>query len=187
MELNNRLKKTIISVSIFIPLLVCVLIVLPYRPKAGFDIYVLPFFHAILNAATSILLLVSLYAIKNKNIALHKRANLMALSLSILFLISYVVYHLFATVVKYGDYNKDGIVDAAEKILAGNLQYVYYVVLLTHILLAMIVVPFVLYSFIYALSNQIEKHKRLSKFTWALWFYVSVTGVLVYFMIHQFY
>ncbi len=185
--MNPRTQKLVPIVSILIPIVVGILITLPYRPTTDFNIYVLPFFHAILNAATSILLLVSLYAIKNKNIALHKRANLMALSLSILFLISYVIYHLFATVVKYGDYNKDGIVDAAEKILAGNLQYVYYVVLLTHILLAMIVIPFVLYSFIYALSNQIEKHKRLSKFTWALWFYVSVTGVLVYFMIHQFY
>ena len=110
-----------------------------------------------------------------------------AIILSVLFLISYVCHHLLSGETKFGDMNHDGILSADEKVLAGSLRYVYYFILITHIPLAAIVLPFVLFTAYRALSGDYEKHKKLVRVTWPLWFYVAITGVAVYLLISPYY
>ncbi|MGI4729843.1 MAG: DUF420 domain-containing protein [Janthinobacterium lividum] len=149
--------------------------------------YYLPMLNAVLNGTCSILLLLSLYFIKQKNIVMHKRINITAFILSSLFLVSYIIFHYLAPETKYGDLNGDHIVSEAEKMAAGSLRYVYYTILISHIILAAIVLPLVLFSFNFALQNQILRHKKIVRWTWPIWFYVTVTGVVVYLMISPYY
>jgi len=141
----------------------------------------------VLNGTCSILLLLSLFFIKQKNIAMHKRINITAFVLSSLFLVSYILFHYLAPETKYGDLNGDHILSSAEKMAAGNLRFVYYVILISHIILAAIVLPLVLFSFNFGLQNQILKHKKIVRWTWPIWFYVTVTGVIVYILISPYY
>ncbi len=178
----------IITVSIAIPLAVTFLIVgLKTKVNFGFNTSNLPLFHAILNSTTAILLLASLYFIKNKRVRAHRNANLTAVVLSSIFLISYVIYHSSNASVKYGDLNHDGILSADEKIAAGSLRYVYYFILSSHIILSGIIIPFVLFTMQRAFQERYADHKKLARFTWPMWFYVAVTGVIVYIMISPFY
>lgn len=118
---------------------------------------------------------------------MHKRINIAAFILSSLFLILYIVFHYLAPETKYGDLNGDHIVSDVEKMAAGNLRYVYYVILISHIILAAIVLPLILFSFSFALQDQIAKHKKIVRWTWPIWFYVTVTGVIVYILISPYY
>jgi putative membrane protein len=185
---KGNLTVPIIIVSIAIPLAVAFLIVgSTAKINLGFNTSSLPLFHAILNSTTAILLLASLYFIKNIRIKAHKRANLTAVLLSAIFLISYVIYHSSNPSVKYGDLNHDGLLSADEKMQAGNLRYVYYFILSSHIILSGIIIPFVLFTLQRAFQEKFDKHKKLARITWPLWFYVAVTGVIVYIMIKPFY
>jgi len=112
---------------------------------------------------------------------------LAAISLSVLFLLSYIAHHLLAGDTKYGDLNHDGIVSIDEKMLAGNVRMVYYFILITHIPLAAIILPFILFTAYRALTGEYDKHKKLVRITWPVWFYVAVTGVVVYLMISPYY
>lgn len=112
---------------------------------------------------------------------------LTAISLSVLFLLSYIAHHLLAGDTKYGDLNHDGIVSLDEKALAGNLRMIYYFILITHIPLAAIILPFILFTAYRALTGEYDKHKKLVRITWPVWFYVAVTGVVVYLMISPYY
>lgn len=185
---NKNLNLPIAIVSIVIPVVVALLFYLP-RPQvqAGFDIRILPLFHAILNSATAVLLLASLYFIKSGYQKAHKTANLIAVALSALFLISYVTYHFFAESTRFGDVNHDGLVDAAEKALVGGTRYIYYFILLTHILLAAVIVPLVLFTLLRGLQADYTRHKKIARITWPIWFYVAITGVIVYVMISPYY
>lgn len=149
--------------------------------------YFLPKLNAIINGTCSILLLVSLYYIKQKNITMHKRINIITFLLSALFLISYIFFHYLAPETKFGDINHDGILTADEKAVAGNIRYVYYVILISHIILAAGVLPLILLSFYRGLSMQVEKHKKLVRWSFPIWLYVTVTGVIVYLMILPYY
>jgi putative membrane protein len=185
---EKNLNIPIIIISITIPLAVAFLIMGPANKiNPGFNTSSLPLFHAILNSTTAIFLLASLYFIKNKRIQAHKRANLIAVILSAVFLISYVIYHSSNPSVKYGDLNHDGILNQNEKLEAGSLRYVYYFILSSHIILSGIIIPFVLFTLQGAFQGKIEKHRKLARITWPLWFYVAVTGVVVYIMISPFY
>ncbi|PUZ26831.1 putative membrane protein [Chitinophaga costaii] len=189
MELKSKsLSLAITIVSVAIPVLVASLFFLP-RPNLhlGFDIHILPLFHAVLNGATAVLLLASLYFIRNGFVKAHKVTNIISIVLSAVFLISYVTYHSIAPSTLYGDLNHDGVLDITEKNLAGSVRYIYYLLLLSHILLAAVIVPLVLFAALYAFQNNFVKHKRLARVTWPLWFYVSITGVIVYIMISPFY
>jgi putative membrane protein len=178
----------IITISIAIPMAVAFLILgLKTKIHLGFNTGNLPLFHAILNSTTAILLLASLYFIKNKRVKEHQRANLVAVLLSSIFLISYVIYHSANPSVRYGDLNHDGILSEAEKIQAGSLRYVYYFILSSHIILSGIIIPFVLFTFQRAFQERYTAHKKLARITWPLWFYVAVTGVIVYIMVSPFY
>lgn len=189
MELKNKnLNLPIAIVSIVIPVVVAVLFYLP-RPEmhAGFDVRILPLFHAILNSATAVLLLASLYFIKNGHIKAHKVTNLIAVGLSVIFLVSYVTYHFFTESTRFGDINHDGIVDATEKAMLGASRYAYYFLLLTHIVLAVVIVPLVLFTLLRGFQSDFVRHRKIARYTWPIWFYVAITGVIVYIMISPYY
>lgn len=143
--------------------------------------------NAILNGICSVLLIFSLLAIKSKNIALHKKLNLTAFVLSALFLVCYVTAHYFVPDTRYGDINHDGIMSAEESAAVAGIKPLYLIILLTHIFLAAIVLPFVLLSFYYGLTDQREKHKKLTRISYPVWLYVTITGVVVYLMISPYY
>ena len=170
----NRNYIIIIILSIAIPVVVGILL---FKPAKGVEqaewVAFLPALNAVMNSATSLLLIAGFYFIRKKMIQYHKMSMISAFLLGSVFLISYVIYHSMADSTSFGG--------------EGAIRYVYYFLLLTHILLAIIVVPFVLFAFYFALTNKIEKHKKIVKYTFPIWLYVSVTGVLVYLMISPYY
>jgi putative membrane protein len=128
-----------------------------------------------------------LLAIKKRNITLHKKLNLTAFALSALFLICYVTAHYFIPDTKYGDLDHDGIMSDDESAAVKGIKPFYLVILLSHILLAAIVLPFVLLSFYYGLTDQREKHRKITRISYPMWLYVTITGVVVYLMISPYY
>jgi len=185
---GKSLTVPIVIVSIAIPLAVAFLILIPQtKVDFGFNTKLLPLVHAILNSTTAILLMASLYFIKNKWIRAHKTANLTAVVLSMIFLISYIIYHASNPSVRYGDLDHDGILSDKEKLQAGALRYLYYFILSSHIILSGVIIPFVLFTLQRAFQQKFDKHKKLARITWPIWFYVAVTGVLVYLMISPYY
>lgn len=150
-------------------------------------IYKLPTLNAVLNGSCCLLLIFSLLAIKKKNIALHKKLNITAFVLSSLFLVSYVSAHYFIPDTKYGDVDHDGIMSAAESAAVSGIKPLYIIILLSHIFLAVAVLPMILLSFYYGLTDQREKHKKLTRFSYPIWLYVTITGVIVFLMISKYY
>ncbi|OAQ41667.1 hypothetical protein A5893_00720 [Pedobacter psychrophilus] len=181
--------RLIIGISIFVFLVVVILNrkIIPVTIEIPSFVYFLPKLNAFINGTCSILLLVSLYFIKNKNITAHKRTNIITFILSSLFLVSYILFHYFAPETKFGDLNNDGVLNSKEIVSSGNLRYVYYVILITHIVLAAGVLPLILLSFFRGLKMQVERHKKLVRWTFPIWLYVTVTGVIVYVMISPYY
>jgi len=140
----------------------------------GFNVHLLALFNAVINGSVSILLVWALVAIKNKQYVLHKNLMLTAIVLSVLFLVSYIGHHLLAIETKYGGEHN-------------WLYFVYLFILITHIFLATVILPFILFTAYRSLTGDYEKHKKLAKYTWPLWLYVSITGVLVYVLISPYY
>lgn len=157
------------------------------KADPGFDVHLFAKANAIINSAVALLLIVALAAVKKKNYKLHRNVMLTAMVLSILFLVSYICHHLLAGETRFGDINHDGILSETEKAAAGSSRMIYYILLGTHIPLAGIILPFILFTAYRALTGEFDKHKRLARITWPVWFYVAVTGVVVYWMIHPFY
>ncbi|MBK7561541.1 MAG: DUF420 domain-containing protein [Chitinophagaceae bacterium] len=153
----------------------------------GFDVHLFAKANALINSCVTLLLIVALVAVKSKNFKLHKNIMLTAMFLSVLFLVSYICHHLFAGETRFGDINHDGIVSDLEKTAVGSSRMIYYILLGTHIPLAGIILPFILFSAYRALTGEFDKHKKLVRITWPIWFYVAVTGVLVYWMISPYY
>lgn len=171
MKADNPYKSLIILLSIVVPVAVAVLYVLPKTETTLFSF--LPLLNAIINGSTFLILIAALVAIKNKNIVLHKRLMWTALILSVLFLLSYVLYHATTPSTSFGG--------------EGTIKYVYFFILLTHILLSAIVVPLVLLTLVRALAEKFDQHRKLAKITLPIWLYVTLTGVLVYLMISPYY
>lgn len=185
---DKVLLRTIMVVSVVVPLLVGVLMVMPYKfslPKPM--VMSLPVLNAAINSLTSVLLMIGLLFILQGKTLWHKRAMLGAMGLGAIFLISYVIYHASAPSTKYGDLNGDFLVDAAEMAAIASTAGIYYFVLLSHIVLAAIVLPFVLLAVHYALTGKMERHRKTVRWAYPIWLYVSVTGVVVYFMISPYY
>ena len=159
--------------SIAIPLAVAVLLGLPTKLDLGDWVYVLPDVIGIINTLTALSLIAAFVAVKRKQIDLHKKFNGLAFVLGALFLVCYVIYHASAESTPYGG--------------EGASKYVYFFLLISHIALSIGVVPMVLLAFFYALNGMIDKHKKIVKFTFPIWLYVSVTGVAVYLMISPYY
>jgi putative membrane protein len=173
---NDKLAKIIIfSVSAIV--LLVVVGMGKYKPlvdvEFGFDRFIFAKVNAVINTMVSILLIVGLLQVKNKKFAAHKRSMMTAIILSSLFLVFYIVHHIS---------NGDTVFGGN-----GNLRYIYYTLLISHIALASIILPFILFSAYQSLTGQYEKHKKLSKITWPLWLYVSVTGVIVFLFIYPYY
>jgi putative membrane protein len=172
---NDRKYLVLIAIlSVVVPILVSVLLFIPQTGKLGdIDLYFLPKLHAVINSLTAIALVAGYYFIKNQNRRYHRFAMTTAFVLSILFLVSYVLYHYQVAPTAFGG--------------EGTAKTVYYFILLTHIVLAAVIVPLVLLSVYFAISQQYQKHKKVSRWTFPLWLYVSITGVLVYIMIAPYY
>lgn len=173
---ESTVKIIIIVLSIVVALLVALLNWgLDSRPNllSTETLLLFPKFHAILNTLVAILLAFGLYFIKNGHKENHQKSMLGAFSLSAIFLVSYVVYHTLADPTLFGG--------------EGFVRYIYYFLLITHIVLAALIMPIILMTFYYAATEKYIQHKKLAKITWPLWFYVAVTGVIIYFMIAPFY
>jgi putative membrane protein len=191
---SSRYSEKQIKLTIYITTIaVCALVVvlnqkyIPHPDTFPAFIYRLPMLNAFLNGSCTVLLLFSLWAIKSKNIALHKKLNLTAFVFSTVFLLSYVTAHYFIPDTKYGDIDHDGLMSATEVAAVSGVKPIYVVILLTHIFLAVLVLPMILLSFYYGLTDQIQKHKKLTRFSYPIWLYVTITGVVVYLMISPFY
>ena len=139
----------------------------------GFDVHIFAKINAFINSLIAVLLVAALVAVKNKKIYLHRRLMLASLILSILFLVSYIAHHLLAGETKFGG--------------EGVIKTVYYFILITHIFLAAVILPFILFTAYRGLTAEFDKHKKLAKLTWPLWFYVAVTGPVVYYLISPYY
>lgn len=153
----------------------------------GFDVHVFAFINAVINSCVAMLLVAALVLVKKKNYAWHKKLMLTAMLLSVLFLVSYIVHHLLAGDTRFGDINHDGLLSDEEKAAVGSTRIIYYIILGTHIPLAGIILPFILFSAYRALTGELAAHKKLVRITWPVWFYVAVTGVVVYWMIKPYY
>lgn len=164
----------IISLSILVPAVVLVLMYLPERYNIfGAQPGTFPLFHAIINATTAILLLTGYYFMRKREYTLHRNFMISAFGLSVVFLISYVISKISNDPVPYGG--------------DGMLRYVYFFILITHILLSAIIVPLVLFTMYRGLTGQYDKHSRIAKWTFPIWFYVAITGVLVYLFMFPYY
>lgn len=153
----------------------------------GFDVHAFATANAIINSMVAILLVAGLITAKRRNFLVHKKIMITAMILSILFLVSYICHHLFAGDTKFGDLDHNGIVTEAEKAQAGGLRTFYYIILITHIPLAGIILPFILFTAYRALIGEWPRHRKLARITWPVWFYVALTGVLVYLLISPYY
>lgn len=168
--LSKSTKRLILLVSIIIPVAVAVL----FKVKIdGIDLSFLPPFYAGINGLTALSLIAAVVAVKNKNIQLHKKLIQFSILLSVIFLLCYVAYHITSESTPYGG--------------EGAARVIYFIILISHIVLSVGIIPLVLYSYVYGLNNIISKHKKLVKFAFPLWLYVAITGVIVYFMISPYY
>lgn len=182
---KHGIRKLIIALSIIIPLVVAAL----FKVKIeGYDWHFLPSIYACINGLTAILLVVALVAIKQKKISLHEGIIKICMVLSVLFLLCYIAYHMTSDPTVYGDLNGSGELEQYElKTLSSASKIIYYLILITHIILSVAVIPMVLFSYLYAWEGKYDKHRKWTKITWPLWFYVAASGVVVYLMISPYY
>ena len=168
MEASKKYNRIIVILSIAIPLVVAGL----FGVKLDVELPIfLPPVYAGINALTSVILISAFWAIKSKKIDLHKRLMITAIVLSGLFLIMYVLYHMTSDSTSFGG--------------EGYIKYLYYGVLISHILLSVVVIPFVLITFARGITNDIDRHKKIARITFPLWLYVAITGVIIYLMISK--
>jgi putative membrane protein len=184
---DKKARIIIFSFSIIIFILISALGKYKLNVNLGFDEHIFARANAVINSIVAVLLLAGLYFAKTGRYTTHRNIMLTAMALSVLFLLSYVLHHLFAGEARFGDVNHDGIVSEAEKTSTGSIRYFYYVLLSTHILLAGLVLPFILFTAYRALINENAAHRKLAKITWPVWLYVAVTGPVVYLMINPYY
>lgn len=167
-------RNLIITISLAVPAIVTALFyIAPPQIDLGIDLKFFPKFHAILNSATTVALLMGIMFIQQKNIKAHRASMIGAFALSSVFLVSYVFYHSMSEPTTFGG--------------EGVLKTIYYVILISHIVLAAVILPFILFTFYRALSDDFDKHKKIAKITFPIWLYVAVTGVLVYLLISPYY
>lgn len=163
---ETKYKKSIIALSVVIPVAVAVLFGVKID---GYNLTFLPPIYASINGLTAMVLILAVIAIKNGKRVLHKRLMKTCLVLSASFLVMYIAYHMTSESTSFGG--------------EGAIKYVYFFILITHIVLSIAIIPLVLFTYVRALSKQFDKHKRLAKITFPIWLYVAVTGVIVYLMI----
>jgi putative membrane protein len=184
---DTRARILIWTVSIVVFTLVALLSKVKLNINLGFNPHIFAAINAVINSVVTILLIAGLVAVKSKKFFLHKKIMLAAIILSLLFLISYICHHLLSGDTRYGDLDHDGILSSSEQALAGSARYVYYFILATHIPLAGIILPFILFTAYRALTGDYGRHMKLARITWPIWLYVAITGVVVYWMISPYY
>jgi putative membrane protein len=187
---NDRKAKTLIivfSIIVFAAVSVLGRYNLAGKIDLPFDVHIFAMANGIINAIVAVLLLAGLFIVKQKNYLLHKKIMLTAMLLSVLFLASYICHHLFAGETIYGETDGTKSLSNAELAAAGNMRRIYLVILATHIPLAGIALPFILFAAYRALTGDYEKHKKIVRIIWPVWFYVAITGVIVYLMIRRYY
>lgn len=174
-NLEQKYNKWIILLSVAIPLVVVLLFSVNLK-KMGFAVEPLSFLPPIyssINGLTAVLLVSAVLAIKNGNRKLHERLMKMAVGCSVAFLGMYVAYHMTSDSTKFGG--------------EGAIKYIYYFILVTHIVLSVVIIPLVLITYVRALAQVFDKHKKIAKITFPIWLYVAITGVVVYLMISPYY
>ena len=172
---EKKYNKWIVALAILIPLVVAVLSRIKLQ-DFGIEVEPLTFLppiYATVNGLTALVLIIAVIAIKNKNRKLHERLMKFAILLSVAFLTMYVAYHMTSDSTKFGG--------------EGVVKYIYYFILITHILLSIVIIPFVLITYVRAITNNFERHKKIAKITFPLWLYVAITGVVVYLLISPYY
>jgi len=188
LEKNDSKAKVLIwTVSIIVFVAVVILSKVKLLLDLPFNVHVFATINAVINSMVAVLLIAGLITAKSKNYAIHKKIMLSAIVLSVLFLVSYICHHLLAGETKYGDLNHDGVLSINETAMAGSARIFYYILLLTHIPLAAIILPFILFTAYRALTGEYDKHRKLVRITWPVWFFVAVSGVVVYLMISPYY
>lgn len=171
---NDGLAKGLIyTVSAVVFIAVVILSRVKIEIDLGFNVHVFATLNAVLNSLVSVELVIALVAVKRGNYALHRNLMISAMGLSVLFLVSYIAHHLLADSTPFGG--------------EGLIRYVYYFILITHIFLAAVILPFILFTAYRGLTGEWAMHRKLAKITWPIWFYVSVTGVVVYLLISPYY
>ena len=180
----------IISLSIIIPVAVALLMLFPnflHIKSESIDFSGLPFFHAVLNGSAALLIFTGYVLIKNKKTRLHKISMLTAFGFSSIFLVSYVVSKISNLPVIFGDIDGDGILSIKESIEVGFWRYIYYFVLISHIIFSICILPLALFSIYRGLTGEFVRHKKIVKWTFPIWIYVTITGVLVYIFMIPYY
>jgi putative membrane protein len=167
---SKKYNVYIVILSITIPIVVALMFSVKLDVKLPIF---LPPIYATINAITGVLLIIAVWAIKNKKRTLHERLMKTAILCSVVFLMMYLAYHMTSDSTKFGG--------------EGGIKYIYLFILLTHILLSIVVIPFVLLTYVKAITNDFEKHKKIAKITFPLWLYVAVSGVVVYVLISPYY
>ncbi len=170
---DKQARLLILTVSFVVFAAVVILSRVQLDVDLGFDVHVFAMINAVINSLVSLLLVAGLVAVRKKKFVQHKNIMFAAIILSVLFLVSYIAHHLLAGDTIYGG--------------EGAIRYVYYFILITHIILAAVILPFILFTAYRSLTGQYDKHKKLAKYTWPLWLYVSITGVAVYLFISPYY
>lgn len=181
---NKTARKWIIAASVAIPVVVAVLFGVKIP---GIDLSFLPKIYAGINGVTAILLFLALIAIKSGNKKMHEGLIKSCMVLSILFLGLYVAYHMTSDSTVYGDLDGDGVRSVYEASMVSKTLWIYTFILITHILLSIIIIPFVLFTYLHAWEGNFTKHKKLARIAWPMWFYVALTGVIVFLMISPYY
>jgi len=188
-SLEKKYSKLIVAVSIIIPVAVAILFGVKLK---DFGIIVeplsfLPPIYATTNGITAILLIAAVIAIKNGNRKIHSILMTSAITLSLAFLVMYIAYHMTSDSAVFGDLNHNHILEDTEKTSIGSLRIVYLLILVTHIILSIAIIPMVLITYVRALAQNFEMHKKIARITFPIWLYVAITGVVVYLMISPYY
>jgi putative membrane protein len=173
--IEKKFSSLIIILSIAIPLAVVALFSIRLKDFGIITepLTFLPPIYATINGVTALVLISAVLAIKNGNRKLHEKLMTLAIGLSVVFLIMYIAYHMTTEATKFGG--------------EGIIKYVYFFILITHIVLSVVTIPLVLVSYVRALDEKFDKHKQITKYTFPIWLYVAVTGVIVYLMIAPYY
>lgn len=183
-DIEKKYKGWVIALSVIIPVAVAVLFTVELK---GFDFGFLPHVYAPINGLTAIVLFVAVIQVKNGKIKAHEKLIKFAMLLSLLFLLCYVLYHMTSEATLYGDVDGNGKIEGNEISDFATSRYIYFFVLISHIILSVGVIPLVLFSYLRGVSGKVEEHKKLVKYAFPIWLYVAVSGVVVYLMIFPFY
>lgn len=184
---DKKAKKMIWLLSAVIFCAIALLGNVQIPVKVNFDAHIFARLNAGINLIVAFLLVLALVAVKAKKYVLHKKIMIAALLLSVVFLLSYICHHLLAGEAIFGDINHDGTLSQEELLAVGNERIIYLVLLSTHILLAAIMLPLILFTAYRGLSADYTAHKKLARLAWPVWFYIAISGPLVYWFIHPYY